>query len=163
VGVEEIRALRRAGHHEQARELAVELAARAPHDAHAHYEAACVHDYLGLEAQAVPYYERAIAAGLPPELLRRAYAGLGSTHRALGRYEEALAVLERGLERFPGARELTVFHAMCLHNLGRSKEALEALLKTLAETANDPHLESYRRAIAFYAQDLDRSWPGDGS
>jgi tetratricopeptide (TPR) repeat protein len=125
----------------------------------AYYEAACVHDYLGFEAEAVPYYVTAIAAGLSPELLRRAYLGLGSTYRVLGRYSESLGVLDSGLVQFPGARELVVFRAMTLYNLGRSKEAVESLLGVVAETSADAHVQECGGAIALYAADIDRSWP----
>ncbi len=153
-----IRALRREGRHEDARALAVRLAAEVPRDAELQYEAACVHDALGREAEAVPFYRSAIEGGLPPDLLRGAFLGLGSTYRALGRYEDAERTLREGLARFPDAPEIRTFLAMTLHNLGRSKEAVEGLLRVLAETSSDPYLARYRNAIAFYAGDVERSW-----
>jgi tetratricopeptide (TPR) repeat protein len=159
VGVAEIRVLRREGKHEEARLLAVELVAGSPQDAELQYEAACVHDGLGLEAQAIPYYTAAIAGDLRPEFLRSAYLGLGSTYRTLGRYVEAKAILQEGLVRFPNANEMKVFLAMVLHNLGDNKQAVEALLLVLAETTSDVNIQEYRRAIVFYAQDIERTWP----
>lgn len=153
------RQLRAAGQHAEARDLLAALATRAPDDAELRYETACVHDYLGREAEAVPHYVAAIAAGLQGEALRGAYLGLGSTYRTLGRYAEAEATLRRGLERFPAAREMKVFLAMVEHNLGRSKAAVERLLVLLAETSDDEAIRSYRGAIEFYAQDIDRAWP----
>lgn len=158
--VEAIRALRRAGDHERARQQAVVAAARRPQDAVLRYEAACVHDYLGREADAVPYYEAAIASDmLPDDLLRSAFVGLGSTYRALGRYALAEQTLRRGLARFADAAEMQAFLAMALHNLGRSKEAVELLLRVLAESSRDPHVQAYREAILFYAGDVERAWP----
>ena len=154
-----IRSLRREGKHEEARILVTRLAAASPQDALLQYEAACVHDHLGLEAQAVPYYVRAIAGGLPQDLLRSAYVGLGSTYRVLGRFLESLGVLDQGLAEFPQAREIIVFRAMTLHNLGRGKQAVEALLRVVAETADDPNIEEYSRAIEQYAQDVERTGP----
>ncbi|MGW6396095.1 tetratricopeptide repeat protein [Streptomyces sp. NPDC055103] len=55
-------ALREEGRKEEARELLVALAARRPDDAEVAYQTAWAHDVLGLEAEAVPYYERALAA-----------------------------------------------------------------------------------------------------
>src|SRR5215475_1342134 len=104
-----IQSLRQQGRHEEARSMAVELAQASPEDALVQYEAACLHDYLGLESEAVPYYVRAIEVGLPARESRGAYLGLGSTYRALGRYEQAIAAFEQGLGAFPGARELIVF------------------------------------------------------
>jgi tetratricopeptide (TPR) repeat protein len=156
--VERVRALRRQGQHEAALRLAVELARQEPRNAPLQYEAARVHDFLGFEEAAVPFYTAAIAAGLSGEELRRAYLGLGSTYRVLGRYPEALATLEEGLRRFPDAVELKVFKAMVLYNVGRSKEAVAGLLTVIAETSNDESVQSYRTPILLYAEDLDRRW-----
>ena len=158
---EQVVSLRRAGRHDEARTLAVALAVRHPGDATLQYQAACVHDFLGLEARAVPYYLAGIAGTLSPEQLRSAYLGLGSTYRALGRYAEAERTLEDGLARFPDAAELEVFLAMALHNVGKSKQAVERLLRVLARTSGDAELQSYREAILLYAQDIERSWPDE--
>lgn len=151
--------LRRAGRHEEACALAVSLAAQFAEDAELQYQAACVHDFLGREAQAVPFYLAAMSGALSTEHLRSAYLGLGSTYRALGQYAAAERTLRDGLARFPDAAELKAFLAMALHNLGRSKEAVELLLTVLAQSSADAHLQGYRDAILYYAQDIDRSWP----
>jgi hypothetical protein len=57
----------------------------------------------------VPYDERALAAGLAGEARCGALLGLGSTYRALGRYDEALATLETGARDFPRDRGMAVF------------------------------------------------------
>jgi tetratricopeptide (TPR) repeat protein len=153
-----VRQLRRQGEHEQARDLLVRLVSDRPDDAVLNFEAACVHDYLGREAEAVPYYIRAMAGPLRPQSPRSAYLGLGSTYRALGRYTDAERTLLEGLTRFPDANELKVFLAMTRHNLGRSKEAVEALLRVIAGTTSDRTLRSYGNAILSYAEDVDKSW-----
>ena len=117
------------------------------------------HDFLGREAQAVPFYLAALSGSLQPQQLRSAYLGLGSTYRALGKYEAAEATLREGLARFADAAELQTFLAMALHNLGQSKQAVELLLTVLAQSSTDAHLQRYREAILFYAQDVERSWP----
>jgi tetratricopeptide (TPR) repeat protein len=156
---EPILSLRRAGRHEEACALAVSLAAQFPRDAELQYQAACAHDFVGREAQAVPFYLTALAGDLSAEHRRSAYLGLGSTYRALGRYPEAERTLREGLAQFPDAAELKAFLAMALHNLGQSKQAVELLLTVLAQSSADPQVQSYREAILFYAQDLERSWP----
>jgi tetratricopeptide (TPR) repeat protein len=158
VNVEAIRNLRREGKHEEARALAVELVARAPGDAELQYEAACVHDYLGRETEAVAFYVSALAGSLPLESLRGAFLGLGSTYRTLGRYRDAKATLLEGLARFPEANEIKVFLAMALHNLGESKQAIESLLLVLAETSKDEAIRACRKAIELYAKDIEKSW-----
>ena len=153
------RELRANGKHAEAKDLLVALAAQSPHDAELQYEAACVHDFLGEEASAVDYYRAALRGRLSEEHLRGAYLGLGSTYRALGRYAEAEVTLRQGLERFPEANEMKVFLAMTLHNLGQSKAAVECLLAVLAQTSSDKSIQAYGRAIVFYAQDIERTWP----
>jgi tetratricopeptide (TPR) repeat protein len=148
--------LRASGKHAEARELLVLLAARSPGDAELQYQAACVHDFLGEEVSAIAYYRAALRGPLAEDHLRGAYLGLGSTYRALGRYIEAEAILRQGLERFPEANEMKVFLAMTLHNLGRSKAAVESLLEVIAQTSSDKEIQAYRRAIAQYARDIER-------
>jgi tetratricopeptide (TPR) repeat protein len=155
---EQVLSLRRAGQHEEACSLAASLAARYPADAELQFQAACVHDFLGREAQAVPFYLAGLSGVLSDEHLRSAYLGLGSTYRALGQYPAAERTLREGLARFPDALELQAFLAMALHNLGQSRQAVELLLNVLARSSADPHIQSYRKAILFYAQDLEKSW-----
>jgi tetratricopeptide (TPR) repeat protein len=153
--LDRIRELRAAGGHEEAREYLVEMAKLTPGDAEVLYEAASVHDYLDLEAEALSYYLAAIGAGLSGENLRSAYLGLGSTYRILGRYQESLDTFEKGLRHFPEAREFHVFSAMTYYNLGRYHEAVSVLLRVIADTTGDSNLRSYERAIRLYAGDLD--------
>jgi tetratricopeptide (TPR) repeat protein len=129
-----------------------------PQDPDLLYEIACVHDRLGLESEAAPYYEAAIRRGLQADSLRGAYLGLGSTYRCLGRYEEADRTFQEGLALFPNALELRVFRAMCQYNLGADRDAVAALLEVVVDTSTDPAIQEYERAIRLYAQDLDRTW-----
>jgi len=149
---------RRSGDLEGARQLALVLVAEHSLDAELQYEAACVHDQLGREAEAVPFYEAALALGLHDEPLRGAYLGLGSTFRTLGQYRQAESTLRVGLARFPDAAELKTFLAMTLHNLGQSRQAVELLLTVVADTSADAHVAAYREAIRFYARDIERAW-----
>jgi tetratricopeptide (TPR) repeat protein len=151
--------LRKTGRHMQARDALRELAEQNPSDAEVQYEAACVHDFLGHEGEALPYYVAALQGELPSGKRRGAYLGLGSTLRTLGRYQAASAVLHEGIEAFPEAGELRVFMAMVDYNLGHTKRAIEALLILLADTSDDKGIRSSRQAIAFYSQDIDRIWP----
>lgn len=147
--------MREEGRHEEARQALVELAGRFPDDAEVAYQAAWAHDVLGLEAEAVPYYERALAGdGLGADDRLGAFTGLGSTLRVLGRPDEALEVFAKGLAAFPGDPALRTFTAMALHNAGRSAEAVSTLLKVVAES---DRAGGYQRAIAYYADHLDET------
>lgn len=153
-----IRDLRSAGAHEEARQQLVQLAAQYPDNALVQYEAACVHDFLGLEADAVPFYVAAIQHGLSGADLRSAYLGLGSTYRTLGHYDESRRILLEGLTHFPDAPELKVFLAMTLYNLSDYHEAVSSLLRVIADTTADQELRAYERAIRLYAEDLNQRW-----
>jgi tetratricopeptide (TPR) repeat protein len=147
--------LREEGKTDEAHRMLVDLARRHPEDAEVAYQAAWVHDVLGLEAEAVPYYETALARpGLSPEHRLGAYTGYGSTLRGLGRYQDALEAFGKGLEEFPEDPGLRTFTAMALYNVGRSREAVSTLLKVVAESDKAGR---YRRAIEYYADNLDET------
>ncbi|MGW2305264.1 tetratricopeptide repeat protein [Streptomyces sp. NPDC001809] len=151
--------MRGRGDREEARERLVALAARYPEDAEIAYHTAWAHDVLGRETEAVPHYERALAAGgaagLGADDRRGALLGLGSTYRCLGRYEDAVALLTGAVEEFPDDGSLRTFLAMALYNTGRHHESTSLLLRLLAATSQDPSVQQYRGAIDHYAGDLD--------
>ena len=150
--------LRTKNHHEEARQLLVQLASEFPTNPVVQYKTACVYDFLGLEREAVPYYHAAIENDLPDAELRAAYLGLGSTYRTLGQYDESKKILLEGLSRFPNANEMKVFLAMTLYNLGENHEAVSSLLKLVTVTSSDEKIRDYERAILFYANDLNKKW-----
>ena len=150
--------LRSKDQHEEARQLLIQLASEFPTNPVVQYKTACIHDILGLEREAIPYYHAAIENGLPGDDLRGAYLGLGSTYRTLGKYEESKKILLEGVSHFPEANEMRVFLAMTLYNLGENHEALSSLLKVIVETGSDEKVIDYERAIRFYADDLNKKW-----
>jgi chloramphenicol O-acetyltransferase type A len=150
--------LRERGELEEARTLLLELRAERPDDAHVALQAAGVHDSLGYEEVAVGHYEAALAGELSDDELRPLLLGLGSTYRTLGRDDDSDRTFREAIERFPDFRPLRVFHAMTEYNLGRSSEAVRALIEVLLETTSDPQILRYRRSLGAYAEDLDRSW-----
>ena len=143
---------------EEALELLLKIVAEKPDDPRVNYQCAWVHDLLGLEQEAVFFYERAIEGGLIGEDLEGAMLGLGSTYRSLGEYRKAVEVLHGGTTRFPNNRAMQVFLAMALYNTGECREAVELLLRNLAETTGDEGISAYKRAILFYAGRLDETW-----
>jgi tetratricopeptide (TPR) repeat protein len=122
------------------------------------YHYAWTNDKMGRETAAVPYYVAAIENGLSGDDLRGALLGLGSTYRTIGQYDNAVATLQRGMETFPTAPEFPVFLAMALYNTGQAKEGMQMLLKVLAEYNEHPSIQRFRKAIEFYAEDLDKVW-----
>lgn len=118
------------------------------------YQLAWTCDVHGRSAEALPYYEKAIALGLAPNELSGALLGLGSTLRTLGQYERSADVLRSGKTQFPENREFDVFLALTLHALGQHAAALQLALDTLCDTTEDPGLTAYQRAIRHAANSL---------
>jgi tetratricopeptide (TPR) repeat protein len=114
-------------------------------------EQAFAYDREGFEAEAIPHYERAIAAGLSGEDLEKALLGLGSSLRNVDRVEESVSVLEDACRRFPDHQALPVFLSFSLWSAGRRGEALALLAHRLGEGSG------YERAIREYADDIARS------
>ena len=114
-------------------------------------EQAVACDREGLEAEAIPHYERAIAAGLEDEQLAKAMLGLGSSLRNVERFEESVTVLEDAVRRFPDHQALPVFLSFSLWSAGRVDEALALLARRLGDGSG------YERAIGEYADDIARS------
>lgn len=150
--------LRESGKLEEARSLLLELLDQQPLDPSVWYQCAWIHDILGLESEAVPYYRKSLELGLRGEERQGALLGLGSTHRTLGMYEEAKTIFETAMKEFPNRREYQVFYAMVLYNQQAFSESMSILLKQLAETSNDEGIRSYKNAILFYSDKLDQIW-----
>ena len=151
-----IEQLKELGRYQDATELAQQQLLQQPEDAVLHYQLACLYDVQGFEQQAIPCYQAALARNLPAPQRQEAWLGLGSTYRALGLYQQSLATFDQGLAEFPEAKEITLFRAMTLYNLGETKQAVADLLLLLAETSSHSDISSYQRAIRQYAADLDR-------
>lgn len=144
--------------HEEARELLLELHAEFPDDPQVNYQCAWIHDLLGLEREAIPFYERAVQGGLAGDELKGALLGMGSTYRCIGEYQKAKETFQRALELFPERHEYKTFLAMTYYNLKEHAKAMQLLLNSLAETSKDEGVIRYQRAIRFYADKLDETW-----
>ncbi|HEY0968231.1 MAG TPA: tetratricopeptide repeat protein [Opitutaceae bacterium] len=131
-----------------------DLDARYPNVAEIAYQLAWTCDVLGKEADALPWYEKAVALGLPPNELAGAMLGLGSTLRVLGQVDRSTVVLRSAKAQFPENREFDVFLALALHDAGGHAEAMRLLLEVLCDTSEDPGITAYQRALRFYASKL---------
>lgn len=150
--------LREEGKLEESKKLLIALVGQNPDSSDIHYQCAWTHDRLGLEREAVAYYEKALSLGLQSEDAKGAYIGLGSTYRTIGEYEKSKETLLKGLHHYPENHAMKVFLAMTLYNLGESKKAMEILLTSLTATSNNPEIGNYQRAINYYAPRLDETW-----
>lgn len=150
--------LREAGKLEEAKTLLIDLVKEEPQNASIWYQLAWVHDAMGLERKAVPFYEKSLELGLVGKEREGALLGLGSTYRTLGMYDESKRIFEAAIKEFPERREFQVFYAMVQYNLKAYDKAMEILLKQLAETSADDGIQSYKRAALFYSDKLDQVW-----
>ncbi|OWF76481.1 hypothetical protein B4907_19855 [Yersinia kristensenii] len=150
-----IDSLKELGRYDDAVAMAQNLLRSDPDNASLLYKIASLYDVQGLELQAIPFYRAAIEHNLAGQELQEAYLGwvalIGS-----GLYQESLDTFDRALVNFPQAKEITLFRAMTLYNLGETKEAVATLLILLAETSNHQDISLYQKAIRQYAADLDR-------
>lgn len=153
--VSRARALREAGQHTAALAILLDLLKNTPDDAKLNYEIASTYDPQGLEADAVPFYEYALALGLEGEDRRGALLGLGSSYRCLEQFADAVRTLERGVAEFPDAPEFGIFLALALYNMGEHRRAMQLLLAHLAAHPGHDSVARYRRALHFYADQPD--------
>jgi len=150
--------LRETEKHEEARQLLLELHNEFPNDPQANYQCAWIHDLLGLEREAIPFYEKAIQEGLSGDDLKSALLGLGSTYRCIGEYRKSIDTFQQGLTLFPNSLEFKVFLAMAYYNIDEHSKAMELLLNSLADTSKDEGILRYQCAIRFYSDKLDQIW-----
>ncbi|HEY9723133.1 MAG TPA: tetratricopeptide repeat protein [Oscillatoriaceae cyanobacterium] len=143
---------------ESARQELLALVRRNAGDPLIHYFCACQHDGMGLETEAVPLYEQALALGLPEPKREAAMTNLGSTYRCIGEYERAEAVLKQATETYPKNGAVRALLAITLYNRKKHREATELLVQELVRSSEDPHIRAYSKPLSFYADHLDDIW-----
>src|SRR5690349_13217275 len=139
--------LRESEQHEDARQLLLELHHEFPNDPQVNYQCAWIHDLLGLEREAIPFYEKAIQMGLAGDDLKSALLGMGSTYRCIGQYHKSIEIFRHALTLFPEAQEFNVFLGMAYYNIGEHSKAMELLLNSLVNTSMDEGILHYQRAV----------------
>jgi len=118
-----------------------------PQVAEINYQLGWTCDVLGRAADALPYYEKAIALGLPPNELSGALIGLGSILRSLGQLQRSIDVLRAGQAQFPENREFDAFLALTFHRQGNHDEAMRILIDALCSTTEDAGIAAYQRTL----------------
>jgi tetratricopeptide (TPR) repeat protein len=135
-----------------------DLLARYPADARALFEMACAYDWGGRPGAAAPVYERAFAAGLDGDRLRRGLLQYGATLRNLDRADEAVTALERANTLFPGGEAVRSYLALALLSAGRADEAVADLLDLALDGIDSEDFDRYRWALRHYAAALRRGY-----
>lgn len=134
------------------------LYASNPENARVLYEVGGAYDTAGQEDVARGFYEKALAAGLEGDLLRRCYVQYGSTLRNVGEFVKSREVFREARATFPESPALVVFDAITLHAAGQPNESIAELLDLAANFIRTPDLERYKPAIsgnAAYIRSLD--------
>jgi tetratricopeptide (TPR) repeat protein len=126
----------------------VPLHASHPGNARVLYEVGGAYDTAGQEDLARNYYEKALAAGLEGDALRRCYVQYGSTLRNLGEYERSCEVFREARAAFPESPALGVFEAITLHAASRPNESIATLLDVVVDFVHTPDIERYKPAIS---------------
>jgi len=121
-------------------------------DAAALFELGGIHDALGLETEAIPFYRAAIAAGLEGERATRVLIQLASTLRNVGESSEAVSMLESAPPSGDDEAARQAFLALAIYDERRYGDALRIALLALI-----PTLDGYQRALREYAEELPRT------
>lgn len=135
-----------------------ELISKEPNNAAYHYQYAWLCDNMGRERDAYLKYEKAIKLGLNGYDLEGCYLGLGSTYRCIGEYQKSVKIFDFAIREFPKNNEHKVFKSMALYNLERYDEAMEILLKVVANTSSDKGIKDYKTAIEYYSDKLNQKF-----
>ena len=150
--------LRREDDLEASQILLLDLLAEHPKHPLVLYAVGGSYDVLGEEKNAIPYYEKAIKAGLDGQDLQECLVCLGSSHRNVGNFDEAVETLENVVQQFPDDNSGKVFLALAYYSDGREDTAVRLLLELLLATTNDQNILNYADPLDYYKDNLDEVW-----
>ena len=122
------------------------------------FEVGGAYDLLGEEVDAIPHYKRAIEEGLDGDDLEECLICLGSCHRAIGEFQEAVDVLEAFMDRFPEKKSGLPFLAIAYYSNHQYEDAVCLLLDTLLETTSDEGIISFAGPLEYYSENLNEVW-----
>ena len=138
--------------------LLEELLSEYPDDPLVLFEVGGAYDVLGLEAEAIPHYKKAVEEGLEDGDLQECLICLGSCHRAIGEFQESVDVLEAFIVRFPDNRAGLPFLALAYYSNQDYKEAVSLLLDIVLDTSSDEDILAYADPLDYYREHLDEVW-----
>lgn len=153
--------LRQADELEESLAVLEELLSNNPDDPFILFEVGGAYDVLGLEGEAIPHYKKAVEEGLEAEDLQECLICLGSCHRAIGEFQEAVDVLEAYMERFPGNFAGLPFLAIAYYGNQQYEESVSLLLSIVLDTTSDEDILAYGDTLDYYKDNLDEVWDDD--
>jgi tetratricopeptide (TPR) repeat protein len=118
-------------------------------DARGSFELASVHDFLGLEQEAIPLYYKALELGLDGIAREKAVIQLASSLRNVGKPIDAIALLQATSFSDEAQGSASAFLALAKFDIGDKAEALR-----LAREDSYPADGLYASSIKFYLRQL---------
>jgi len=134
--------------------LAERLSNAHPKDPRLSFELASALDAAGQEADAIPLYHAALAAGLREPYRHRAQIQAASSHRNVGEPEVAINLLDEVKVSHPGSATVAALRALALLDSGRGQEAVADLVDALLDHAADEDTTAYRRVLHAFAAEV---------
>jgi tetratricopeptide (TPR) repeat protein len=159
--IQQARELRQADELEDSQEVLLTLLQEYPDDPQVLFEVGGAFDVMGYESEAIPFYRQAIEAGLEGSELHECLICLGSSHRNVGEFSEAIDVLEEAADQFPENRSSRAFLALAYYSDEQYEKAMRILLELLLETTDDDDILAYADTLDFYKDNLDEIWDDD--
>jgi tetratricopeptide (TPR) repeat protein len=156
--IAEAKSLRQEDNLEESQNLLLSLLEEFPEDPLVLFEVGGSFDVMGEEEEAIPYYQKAIEAGLSGNDLQECLICLGSNYRILGDYQEAVDTLEDAVNQFPDSGSVKAFLAVALYSNDQFEEAVRLLLTLLLNTTKDEDILAYGDTLDFYKDNLDDVW-----
>ena len=143
---------------EDSQEVLLALLEEYPDDPQVLFEVGGAYDVMGYESEAIPYYRQAVEAGLEGAELHECLICLGSSHRNVGDFSEAVEVLENTADQFPDRKSSQAFLALAYYSDEQYENAVRVLLELLLETTDDDDILAYADTLDFYKDNLDEIW-----
>lgn len=156
--LQQARMLRQDDDLEGSQELLLKLLKAHPNNATVLYEVGGAYDVLGEEKEAIPYYKKAIQAGLDGDDLLECYICMGICQRNIGDFETAVQTLNHAVNKYPTRNSAKAFLALARFSNAQEDEAVRILLELLLETTNDEDILAYADTLDFYKDNLDEVW-----
>jgi tetratricopeptide (TPR) repeat protein len=116
------------------------------------FEYANVLDFLDMETEAIPIYQKAIKLGLTGKMKIQAEIQLGSSLSVKGEHESAIAILDRVYKETADPASLE-FLCIALFRSGKTDRALKHALNFIL-SGNQGMLPEYSRALSDYVNEI---------
>lgn len=143
---------------EESQAILLALMAEFPEDPLVLYEVGGSYDVMGNQREAISYYEDAVDEGLSGDDLHECLICLGSCHRVIGEFVEAVAALETAVAQFPQNKSGHVFLALAYYSNDQKEAAMRTLLDVLLQTTTNEDILAYADVLEFYKNNLEEVW-----